>query len=255
MYIPPEVITGTERRKISYNIDLYALGKCLYRAFTANSPDRFPTVAPDILMDKYGKVFNRLVKSACSPKEGSRLRDITTFRLLLNDSLDLKTQIWIKFSPYFVFTLYFMRQLFNCFIRFNGRIRWAYYIASIIVFCFFLKCIFLYSIESMKSKERRAHHTFWHLVVSETPIKIRNMCKFVFSSDYRRKERERPIRAKLSGTIDRRMGLGVSIGGENHTRVIEASLPSMSQLQGAPRRSEVIYQSPSDKGDGWKCEW
>ncbi|MBO4631082.1 MAG: protein kinase, partial [Lentisphaeria bacterium] len=81
-FIPPEYLLGQEKEPAA-EIDLYALGKTLYCAFSGNEADKFPFVDSKLLKDPDCRVFNRLVRAACTPERSVRLKGIATFRQAL----------------------------------------------------------------------------------------------------------------------------------------------------------------------------
>ena len=78
-FIPPEYLTGRERVP-KPELDLYALGKTLYRAFSGQSPEDFPLVPHSVLEEPDCRVFNQLAKHACAVMPLARLKTIEEFR-------------------------------------------------------------------------------------------------------------------------------------------------------------------------------
>lgn len=72
-YIPPEILTGTVR-KLTPALDLYGLGKTLYRAFSGQSAEAFPIVPGAQLEQPGAALLNRVLKSLCHPIPAARLR-------------------------------------------------------------------------------------------------------------------------------------------------------------------------------------
>ena len=88
-FVPPEYLLGQEKSP-SAEIDLYALGKTLYCAFTGNEADKFPFVAPERLKDPEYRIFNKLVRAACTPERSLRLKDTEAFRKALTGKIGWK---------------------------------------------------------------------------------------------------------------------------------------------------------------------
>ena len=81
-FVPPEYLLGHEKEPTA-EIDLYALGKTLYCAFTGNEADQFPFVEPELLKDPDCRIFNRLVRAACTTERSLRLKTTEAFRRAL----------------------------------------------------------------------------------------------------------------------------------------------------------------------------
>lgn len=81
-FVPPEFLLGHEKEPTP-EIDLYALGKTLYCAFTGNEADKFPFVDPELLKDPDCRIFNRLVRAACTTERSLRLKTTEAFRRAL----------------------------------------------------------------------------------------------------------------------------------------------------------------------------
>jgi serine/threonine protein kinase len=102
-YLPPEVITGKNRLKDYSQVDLYALGKSIYRALSGNHPDEFPKLPMDILKDKKCRKLNNLVKNLCHTSPICRIQDIKAFRVILTDDSELayifktKARCWVVY--------------------------------------------------------------------------------------------------------------------------------------------------------------
>ena len=75
-FIPPEYLTGHER-KLKREIDLYALGKTLYCAFSGQEPEQFPLVPAQILRDPHRRQLNQLVKQLCAETPRRRMVSIS----------------------------------------------------------------------------------------------------------------------------------------------------------------------------------
>lgn len=124
-YLPPEVITGNAESKESFSIDLYAIGKSIYRAFSGNTPDNFPKVDADILADEQCKKLNKLVKIACHTTPYARFKNIDSFRNALLKGVTFKTilfSFWAfvinSVSNMFIYPTIFFKALWrNDFIR------------------------------------------------------------------------------------------------------------------------------------------
>jgi hypothetical protein len=85
-FVPPEYLLGQVRTPTS-ELDLYALGKTLYCAFSGNPADRFPVVPGEVLKDPETRAFNQLVRAACTPERGLRLKSIAAFRRALHGEI------------------------------------------------------------------------------------------------------------------------------------------------------------------------
>ena len=110
-YLPPEIITGKKRLKDYSQVDLYALGKSIYRAFSGNHPDEFPELPMDILKDKKCRKLNSLVKNLCHTSPICRIRDIRALRVILTDDskwryiFKTKARHWLVYPFHNLITL------------------------------------------------------------------------------------------------------------------------------------------------------
>lgn len=85
-FVPPEYLTGQEK-EVRQNIDIYALGKTLYCAFSGQKPNQFPLIPPSILKNSGNRIFNKLSKRACTTDMLSRLKSIQEFRSVLHGNI------------------------------------------------------------------------------------------------------------------------------------------------------------------------
>ena len=85
-YVPPEFLTG-EDKKMKQSVDIYALGKTLYRAFSGQEPDNFPFVPHKLVANEGGKKLNALVKRACDVRPFCRLKSVAEFRSILHGNI------------------------------------------------------------------------------------------------------------------------------------------------------------------------
>jgi|GEM_PF-2399318 len=74
-FIPPEYLTGRER-KLKQDIDLYALGKTLYCAFSGQEPEQYPLVPAAVLRDPRRRRINQIVKEMCAEDPSRRMSSI-----------------------------------------------------------------------------------------------------------------------------------------------------------------------------------
>lgn len=81
-FMPPEILTG-EKKEIEFDVDIYALGKTLYCAFTGQSPCEFPLVPNRIPAETEGKALNALAKALCHPRRSKRIVSGNEFRKAL----------------------------------------------------------------------------------------------------------------------------------------------------------------------------
>lgn len=82
-FIPPEYLTG-QKKLPNQEIDIYALGKTLFCAFSGQEPDRYPLLPRSILKEPGKKQLNDLAKRACAVEPLMRLKTIREFRLFLH---------------------------------------------------------------------------------------------------------------------------------------------------------------------------
>ena len=85
-YVPPEFLTG-EDKELKQSVDIYALGKTLYRVFSGHQPDDFPFVSHKLVANEGGKKLNALVKRACDVRPFCRLKTATEFRSILHGNI------------------------------------------------------------------------------------------------------------------------------------------------------------------------
>lgn len=107
-YVPPEVLTG-QQKILGPFVDIYALGKSFYRAFSGQQPDDFPVVPHRLLQTPFGKSMNRLIKYACHPSPKLRIDKIAMFRKLLRGQIGFfyKIKILLYFIQKIIGNIYF----------------------------------------------------------------------------------------------------------------------------------------------------
>ena len=91
-FIPPEKLKSSTGSK-SATDDLYALGKLIYCAFSGNTPDKFPSLPPDLILDEEVKRLNDVILIACNQISPLRFHSITQFRNALTTSVSRKRKI------------------------------------------------------------------------------------------------------------------------------------------------------------------
>ena len=91
-FAPPEYRRGRAEEPTT-DIDLYALGKTLYCAFSGNKVENYPFVSPEILGDPDCWVLNKLVRAACAVDPRLRLKSIEAFRDGLHGRIGWKYQL------------------------------------------------------------------------------------------------------------------------------------------------------------------
>lgn len=99
-FIPPEYLTG-QKKEATETIDLYALGKTLYCAFSGQSPGDFPLIPPPVLREPANRLFNQLAKRACAAEPIVRLKTIHEFRAALHGSIGWKYEFQYLFLRLF----------------------------------------------------------------------------------------------------------------------------------------------------------
>ena len=91
-FVPPEYLQGVAKNPTA-EIDLYALGKTLYCAFSGNDANQFPLITPDILKNTKYRTFNKLVRLACASDRAFRLKSIDEFRNALQGNIGWKYEL------------------------------------------------------------------------------------------------------------------------------------------------------------------
>ena len=137
-YLPPEVISGNSKTEESSSIDLYAVGKSIYRAFSGDTPDNFPKVNVEILSDKKCKKLNKLVKIACHPKTYARFSNIDSFRTALLKGVTFKT---ILFS-FWAFIANILSNIFFYPISFCKMLWRNDFARNLLIILFFIAILF-----------------------------------------------------------------------------------------------------------------
>ena len=89
-FIPPERFKSSNSSTKSATDDLYAMGKLIYCVFTGNSPDKFPSIPQDIVLDEDTKKLNEVILIACSKVSRLRFNSIDKFRKALLTSVSKK---------------------------------------------------------------------------------------------------------------------------------------------------------------------
>lgn len=122
-YVPPEFLTG-EDRELKQSVDIYALGKTLYRAFSGQEPDNFPFVPHKLVANEGGKKLNALVKRACDIRPFCRLKSVAEFRSILHGNIGWWYDIKVFLSTSWQVFLFPFRWLWR-FGYFVWRNPWA----------------------------------------------------------------------------------------------------------------------------------
>ena len=122
-YVPPEFLTG-EDKKLKQSVDIYALGKTLYRAFSGQEPDNFPFVPYKLVANEGGKKLNALVKRACDIRPFCRLKSVAEFRSILHGNIGWWYDIKVFLSTSWSILLFPFRWLWR-FGHFVWRNPWA----------------------------------------------------------------------------------------------------------------------------------
>lgn len=122
-FIPPEYLTG-QRKLLTPEIDLYALGKCLYCAFSGEEANHYPLVSAGILRQPENRLFNALARRACAVEPFARLKTIREFRAVLHGDIGWgyefrRVLLWMFLLLSLPFRLLFLL------IRFILAHRWA----------------------------------------------------------------------------------------------------------------------------------
>lgn len=109
-YIPPEFLTG-EAKELKQSVDIYALGKTLYRAFSGQQPDCFPVVPHKLLINDGVKRLNALSKRACDVRPFCRIKSVGEFRSILHGNIGWGYDIKVFLSTSFQIILFPFRWL------------------------------------------------------------------------------------------------------------------------------------------------
>ena len=117
-YVPPEFLTG-EDKELKQSVDIYALGKTLYRAFSGQQPDDFPVVPHKLLAHEGAKKLNALVKRACDVRTFCRLKSIAEFRSILHGNIG-----WWYDIKVFLSTSWHILLLPFCWLWQSGHFIW-----------------------------------------------------------------------------------------------------------------------------------
>lgn len=98
-YLPPELLTG-EEKELRPEVDFYALGKTLYRAFSGQPPDEFPLVPHPLLARPGIRALNALAKRACDVRPCRRVKSVEEFRARLAGEIGWRYRlrsVWTDF--------------------------------------------------------------------------------------------------------------------------------------------------------------
>jgi len=74
-FILPEYLSGQEKT-MKQDIDLYALGKTLYCAFSGQEPEQYPLLPAAVLRDPRQRRINQIVKEMCAADPRRRMSSI-----------------------------------------------------------------------------------------------------------------------------------------------------------------------------------
>ena len=260
-FVPPEYLLG-QAKEPTAEIDLYALGKTLYCAFTGNEADKFPFIAPELLKNPEYRIFNRLVRAACTPERSLRLKNTAAFRKALAGEIGWGYEFRRFLHAVIILPIYLIIRL----VLFLFSRKW---ILFLLLFLFVIWCGMVIKTywqleKEMYPWENEFHASAFKRALKEWHVQIGKYDLYDFQpkSDFSIKHygerhlvsREVYLRAKHPGIPQESVGLTVQIGfpedSDSIQQKIGVKLRQPDITQNTPLKREYLHEKVFDKIDG-----
>lgn len=260
-FVPPEYLLG-QAKEPTVEIDLYALGKTLYCAFTGNEADKFPFVAPELLKNPEYRIFNRLVRAACTPERSLRLKNTAAFRKALAGGIGWGYDFRRFLQAVIILPIYLIIRL----VLFLFSRKW---ILFLLLFLFVIWCGMVIKTywqleKKMYPWENEFHASAFKRALKEWHVQIGKYDLYDFQpkSDFSIKHygerhlvsREVYLRAKHPGIPQKSIGLTVQIGfpedNDSVQQKIGVKLHQPDITQYTPLKREYLHEKVFDRIDG-----
>ena len=258
-FVPPEYLLG-DAKNPTPEIDLYALGKTLYCAFSGNDANQFPLITPDILKNTEYRTFNKLVRLACASDRAFRLKSFDEFRNALQGNIGWKYEL-----KRFLFNIT-LRPIFLVFavIHYIFSKKW---IIFLLITLFLIWSGMVIKTYWQLEKEMYPYQTGFHAAAFKRALKEwhkqigeYDLYDFQYKSDFYLKKygerylvtRDKYLRAKHTynpGSLD--YGIGFSIGAPDEEGSVQGKIyrqqNSLNINQSTPLKYQYLYEKVFDK--------
>lgn len=258
-FVPPEYLLG-DAKNPTPEIDLYALGKTLYCAFSGNDANQFPLITPDILKNTKYRTFNKLIRLACASDRAFRLKSIDEFRNALQGNIGWKYEL-----KRFLFNIT-LRPIFLVFavIHYIFSKKW---IVFLLITFFLIWGGMVIKTYWQLEKEMYPYQTGFHTAAFKQALKEwhkqigkYDLYDFQYKSDFRIKNygerrlvtRDEYLREKhtyIPGTLD--YGVSFEIGDPEEQGSVQGKIyrqqNSLNINQNTPLKYEYLYEKVFDK--------
>ena len=254
-FIPPEYLTG-QKKLPTQEIDVYALGKTLFCAFSGQDPGRYPLLPRSILREPGKSRLNHLAKCACAVDPFTRLKTISGFRRILHGESGWKYEFLRVLRGLHLLLLLPLVLIFSA-IRFFLAHKWVLILAGLLVLGWFGMVLKAYvQLERMCHPYDPGIHAdtwkqafaTWHL-----PFSGHDLYDFYKKNDFsirhygerRLVTREEYLRAKNFGIPSQSIGLGFEIGDpEEGGKAVQTKVvyPVPEVTQETPLDGEYLHE-------------
>ena len=260
-FVPPEYLLGQEKEPTA-EIDLYALGKTLYCAFTGNEADKFPFVAPELLKDPDGRIFNCLIRAACTTERSLRLKNTTAFRKALAGEIGWKYEFGRFLHTGIVLPVYLMVRL----VLFLFSCKWFLFLLILLflTWCGMVIKTYWQLEQELYPWEYEFHAGAFKRALKEWYIQLGKYDLYDFQpkTDFSIKQygerhlvtREVYLRAKHPGIPQQSIGITVMIGFPEDSDSVQQKLgvrlhqPNITQ--NTPLKREYLHEKVFDRING-----
>lgn len=257
-YVPPEFLTG-EDKNLKQSVDIYALGKTLYRAFSGQEPDNFPFVPYKLVANEGGKKLNALVKRACDVRPFCRLKSVAEFRSILHGNIGWWYDVKVFLSTSWSILLFPFRWLWR-FGHFVWRNPWARITAILLLILWVSMSVSTY--RRLVFLTRGDHHgesafsitlfglAMWQTLVFNIPAMPQyDLYDFYAKNDELTKKfgekylvsREEYLKRKYPGLYNNDIVFGVSIGDDEQS-IEGQGVAEYSSLNFSPLALDKVRQ-------------
>jgi len=260
-FVPPEYLLGQEKEPTA-EIDIYALGKTLYCAFTGNDADEFPFVAPELLKNPEYRIFNRLVRAACTPERSLRLKSAAAFRKALAGEIGWGYEFGRFLHAVVVLPIYLAIRL----VLFLFSRKW---ILFLLLFLFLVWCGMVIKTYWQLEKELYPWENGFHAAAFKRALKEwhiqtgkYDLYDFQPKSDFSVRHygerhlvtKEVYLRAKHPGIPQESVGLTIMIGfpedNDSIRQTMGIKLRQPDITQSTPLKHEYLHEKVFDRIDG-----
>lgn len=260
-FVPPEYLLG-RRKEPTAEIDLYALGKTLYCAFTGNEVDKFPFVSPKLLKQPEYRIFNRLIRAACTPERSLRLKSIMAFRMALNGEIGWRYEFGRFLFTVIVLPIFLTIRL----VLFLFSRKWILFLLLFLFLIWFglvikrywqlEKEMYPWDMAIHPSAFKRALKE-WHVQVGKYDLydfQPKNKFSTKLYGERHLVTREEYLQAKQPGIPQESIGLTIEIGFPEDNGFVQqkagVKLRQADITQNTPLKREYLHEKVFDRIDG-----